>query len=95
VTLEITSDEAGIVKLEQSGAAVTFADRDATRVAKAILVAAGYHGVQFYRELNRFTCLDVNDDDPPDAVNPELLDRHNCPAAPAGVAPTDLFGDAS
>jgi hypothetical protein len=93
--LEITSDEAGIVTLEQSGAAMTFADRDAIRVAKAILAAAGYHGVQFFREVNRFTCLDVYDDDLPDAINPELLDRHNRPAAPAGVAPTDLFGGTS
>jgi hypothetical protein len=57
-------DLAGLVTIGQGKSSVTFADRDALRVAKAILAAAGYDGISFYRNLGR-VFVDGGDDDPP------------------------------
>jgi hypothetical protein len=82
-------DLTGLVTLSQGRSAVTFADRDALRVAKAILAAAGYDGISLYRDLGGL-CLDVGDGDPPDAENDdlqELIGRR----FPAAAVPADLF----
>jgi hypothetical protein len=87
--LEISRDADGLMTLIQDGAAVTFADRDALRVAKAILAAAGYDGISLYRDLG-CGCIDVGDDDPPDVQNDELQELIGR-RIPAANAPADLF----
>jgi hypothetical protein len=71
LSLKISRNCSGAVTLNQGGAAVTFADCDALQVAKAILAAAGYDGISLYRNLGGL-CVDVGDDDPPDAENDDL-----------------------
>jgi hypothetical protein len=91
--IEISGEGGGFVKIEQMRGCVTFADRDAVRVAKAILAAAGYGPVELSRWIG---CgfVELGDDDLPDiSLHQRGLPRGHQPPKTENAG--DLFGGMS
>ena len=86
--LGISSDGAGSVLLQQADSAVSMPDYEAVRVARAILAAAGYGDVSFYRSPNGMMCYDLEDDDAPDTAPFEKPSSYqNGSLIPDGLGP--------